>query len=104
MNWSKTIKIISNVIYTAGIITVLYLGVICLFGSNEVVDSTAMIPFTWKERAFIWIALGTVPMNIACIAVYKFNSIANSAQKKAEFYSRISSGIYFFAWQWNLLY
>ena len=85
MNWTKTLKIISNAVYTVGVVIVLCLGTISIFGSNEPINSTAMIPFTWKEQAFIWLALGTVPMLLACMAVYKFNVIKSCAHKKRNF-------------------
>jgi len=75
-------KIISNAVYSVGVIIVLYLGLICFFGSNEAVYPEAMIPFTFQERAFFGLAFGTVPMLLACVAVYKFNMIKNSAHKK----------------------
>ncbi|MDD3503015.1 MAG: hypothetical protein PHE63_02915 [Eubacteriales bacterium] len=85
MNWAKTLKTISNSIYIVGVVIVLCLGTISLFGSNETIDTTAMIPFTWKEQAFIWLALGTIPMLLACMAVYKFNAIKDKTQKKRNF-------------------
>ena len=85
MNWTKTLKITSNAIYTVGVAIVLCLGIISIFGSNKTIDSTAMIPFTWQEQAFTWLALGNVPMLLACMAVYKFNAIKNSIQKKRNF-------------------
>lgn len=44
-----------------------------------------MTTFTWKELAFIWLAFGTVPMVLACMAVYKFNDLKNSIHKKRNF-------------------
>lgn len=85
MNSKRTLKIISNTVYTVGIVIALCLGTISLFGANETIDTTAMIPFTWKEQAFIWLALGTVPMLLACMAVYKFNAIENSTHKNRNF-------------------
>ncbi len=86
MNSTKTLKITSNAVYTVGVVIALCLGTISLFGSNEVFNSAAMIPFTWREQAFIWLALGTVPMLLACMAVYKFNAIKNSTHKKRNFF------------------
>ncbi len=85
MNWSKTLKIISDAIYSVGVIIVLCLIALALFGSNEYRDPTAMIPFTWKELAIIWLAFGTIPMLLACMAIYRFNAIKNSTHKKRNF-------------------
>lgn len=85
MDWTKTIKIISNVVYSIGVIIFLCIGVIGLFGPNAAINPVAMIPITWKEQAFVWLALGTVPMLFACMAVYKSNVIKNSTHKKRNF-------------------
>ncbi len=85
MNWTNTLKIISNAVYTVGVVIALCLGTISLFGFDETINSTAMLPFNWKEQAFIWLSLGTVPMLLVCMAVYKFNAIKNSTHKKRNF-------------------
>jgi hypothetical protein len=85
MGTSKTIKIISNAVYIIGVAIALSLGITILFGSNEAINPDAMLPFTWKEQAFMGLAFGTVPMLLACMAVYKFNEIKNSVHKKRNF-------------------
>ena len=85
MNWTKLLKVISNAVYTIGVFIVLCLGTTSIFGSNATINSTAMIPVTWKEQAFIRLALGTIPMIFACIVVYKFNNIKNSTHRKRNF-------------------
>ncbi len=82
---NKTAKIISNTIYVIGVIITVTLGGISLFGSTQIVNPEAMLPFTWKEQAFIWLAFGAIPMMLACMAVYKFNEIKSSANKKRNF-------------------
>ena len=85
MNQTKIIKTISNTAYSVGVFIVLCLGAISLFGLNEVMNSDAMLPFTYKDRAFFFLVLGTVPMLLACMAVYKFNAVKNSIRKKRNF-------------------
>jgi len=85
MNWTKTANILSNVIYFIGVLIVLCLGGTCLFGSNEAVNPDSMLLMTWRENAFIWLAFGSIPMLLACIAVYKFNAIKNCVHKKLNF-------------------
>lgn len=82
---NKTAKIISNIVYGIGVVITVTLSGIALFSSNSTGNPDAMLPFTWKERAFIWLALGALPMLLACIAVYKFNVIKNSSNKKRNF-------------------
>jgi len=82
MNNIKIFKIISNAAYSIGVFIVLYLGITGIFGSNEVMNPEAMLPFTYKNRAFFLLAFGAVPMLLACMAVYKFNAVKNSQHKK----------------------
>lgn len=82
---SKTIKIVSNGVYIIGAAIALSLGFVSLFGSNETMNPEAMIPVTWKERAFMGLAFGAIPMLLACMAVYRFNEIKNSVHKKRNF-------------------
>ncbi len=82
MKETKTVRVISNVIYAIGAVIAFILIIISLFGPNKAVNPMAMIPFTWKEQAYIWLAFGTIPMLLACAAVYKFNAIKNTPRKK----------------------
>ena len=85
MNHTKIFKIASNIIYSIGAAIALALGAISLFGSNETIHPDNMIPYSCRSGAFLWLALGTVPMLLACMAVYKFNDIKNSVHKKRNF-------------------
>ena len=82
MSRTKTVRLIFNTIYAIGSAVALTLGIISLFGPNEAVFLDAMIPFTYKELAFIWLAFGTVPMLLACTAVYKFNDFVTMPRYK----------------------
>jgi len=72
---NKTVRIIFNSIYGIGAAIVIALCGIALFGSDQPVNPDAMIPLSPKEQAFIWLVFGTIPMLLACMAVYKFNAI-----------------------------
>ena len=85
MDWTKTAKIISNVVFSVGAFICLCLLAISIFGPNEAINPEAMISFTWKEQAFIFLAFGTIPMLLSCMTVYKFNNIKNSIHKKKNF-------------------
>lgn len=67
------------------VIIAVSLGFIALFGSTQPVNPDAMLPITRKEQAFIWLAFGSIPMLLACMAEYKFNGIKNSFHKKRNF-------------------
>ncbi|NLU51772.1 MAG: hypothetical protein GXX10_02760 [Clostridiaceae bacterium] len=82
---NKSARIISNVVYGIGVAMVATLVFVALFGSNQVTNPDAMIPYTWKELAFMWLAIGTLPMLLACMAVYRYNEIKNSTNKKRNF-------------------
>lgn len=83
---NKSVKIISNIVYGIGVIIVICLAFTALFGSDRITNPDAMIPLTWKERAFIWMAAGSIPMLLACMAVYKLNELKNSTHKKSYFF------------------
>ncbi|HHW23000.1 MAG TPA: hypothetical protein GXX26_08990 [Clostridiaceae bacterium] len=82
---SKSARIISNIVYGIGVAIVISLVCIALFGPAQYANPDAMIPLTWKELAFIWLSFGSIPMLLACMAVYKFNAIKNTANKKRKF-------------------
>lgn len=88
----KTARIISNTFYGLGAVMAASLVCIALFGPTQVVSTDAMLPFTWKERAFIWLALGSIPMLLTCIAVYKLNVTENSVHKKRNFFLIFAPG------------
>ena len=81
----KPIKIIFNVIYVIGVIIVLCLSAVALFGSNEAVYPDSMMLYSWRNYAFFCLAFGTIPMLLACIGFYKFNNIKRSKRKKFLF-------------------
>jgi hypothetical protein len=85
MKQTKTARNLANAIYSVGMFIVLCLGVMALFGSSKAINPEAMIPFTWRESAFIWLAAGCIPMLLACMAVYKFNDLKASLHKKRNF-------------------
>lgn len=82
---NKTVRIIFNSIYGIGAAIVIALCGIALFGSDQPVNPDAMIPLSPKEQAFIWLVFGTIPMLLACMAVYKFNAIKISTNRKRNF-------------------
>jgi len=87
MNRSANItRIISNIIYAAGVAIVLALVLLALFGPNHVINPDAMLPFTWRECAFIWLSFGTIPMLFAALAVYRFNFLKSGIHKWRYFF------------------
>lgn len=64
---NKAAGIISNTIYGIGAAIVLSLGLLTLFGSTQVIYPDAMLPSTLREQGFMGLALGTIPMLLACI-------------------------------------
>jgi hypothetical protein len=82
---NKPARIISNIVYGIGAAIAVCLACAALFGSSRTINPGAMLPFTQREQAFIWLAFGTVPMLLACMAVYKFNAVKNSTHKIRNF-------------------
>ena len=79
----KGAKIASNIVYAIGVLCVLILGSIALFGPNELPNPNAMVPLSFS--ALICLIVGTVPMVLACTAVYLFNDIKNKRHKVINF-------------------
>lgn len=82
---NKAAKVVSNIVYGVGAVITAALVGIAIFGSTKAVNPDVMLPMTWKEQAFMWLAFGTVPMLLACMAVYKFNEVRNSTNRKRNF-------------------
>lgn len=82
---NRNARIISNTVYGIGVVITVIISYIALFGSTQIIHPEAMIPFTWKEQAFVWLAFGTLPMFLTCMAVYHFNALKNSLHKKRNF-------------------
>jgi phosphoglycerol transferase MdoB-like AlkP superfamily enzyme len=82
---NKPVRIISNTIYGIGVATAISLGCVALLGSNQILNPDAMIPFTWREQAIVWLAFGTIPMLLACMAFYRFSAIKNNSRKIRNF-------------------
>ena len=78
----KAAKIISNLVYSVGVVIFVTLVLLYIFGANYVPFPNNMLPLSLREIAFEYAALGAIPMLVACIAVYRFNDIKKSAQKK----------------------
>ncbi|MDR1821662.1 MAG: hypothetical protein LBQ91_04400 [Oscillospiraceae bacterium] len=78
---NKTAKIISGCVYGIGAAIVVSLAGVALFGSNQAINTDAMLSVTWREQAFMILAFGTIPMILASMALYKFNDVKNSAHK-----------------------
>ena len=71
--------------YTIGLVIAIALVCVFLFGSSNPINPEAMIAFSWKESAFMGLAIGSVPMLLACMAVYKFNRIKEKPRKRRTF-------------------
>ena len=89
----KTARILSDIVYGIGAAIVITLFGITLFGSDQPANPDAMIPASPKELAFIWLAIGTILMLPACMAVYKFNAI-KQPQQEAEICPYLPAGLY----------
>jgi len=97
MGFAKAAKVVSNTVYSVGVCIALALAGIALFGSHEAVSPDAMIPWSWRQQAFIYLALGTIPMVSACVAVYLLNGVNNSGHKRRNFILVFAPGFICFA-------
>jgi uncharacterized YccA/Bax inhibitor family protein len=76
---AKYAKTIFNIVYLIGVICVLACIIIFIFGPDELSNPNAMVPLSFS--ALILLIIGTIPMILACLAVYIFNNIKNSKHK-----------------------
>jgi hypothetical protein len=72
-------KLIFNIVYLIGVICVLALLIVVIFGSDDLPNPDAMV--SMKFSALIWLIIGTLPMILSCISVYFFNNIKKSKHK-----------------------
>ena len=80
----SALKMIANVMYSVGIVICVVLAYFVLFGANLIPypDPNAMIQWSMHEYAIVGLAVGAIPMILACMAVYKFNKIKQSQHRK----------------------
>lgn len=75
-------KLLSGLVYGAGALIVLCLLVLWAAQIQFVPFPEAMLPSTLSELAFGWLALGTLPMMLACAALYRCWGLADRAHPK----------------------
>ena len=85
MTISKWLRIGSIVFYLIGIAIFVALAGFALFGENLVPFPDAMVPWSMRDYAFVGLAIGSIPMLLACMALYKFNNIKSKKHKKILF-------------------
>ncbi len=81
MMTSQTAKVVSNTVYAIGAVIFAVLIGLVIFGAEIIPDPNAMIAWSMREAAVVGLAVGTIPMLFACMAVYKFNGIKQSTHK-----------------------
>jgi len=81
MNVGKLVRVTSNAIYIIGVAVLLTLLTFYIIGANMVPYPEAMIPWSMRDIAFMGLAIGAIPMGIACVAVYHFNRLRQSPKK-----------------------
>jgi membrane protease YdiL (CAAX protease family) len=82
MKISKTAKLLSNITYIIGVAVFLVLLGFVLFGANYIPYPDHMMRYSMRDIAFIYLAVGAIPMLLVSIAVYNFNDVKTSKHKK----------------------
>ena len=82
--YEKIFKIIGGAIYFIGTCITLILSIVFLSGLDIIINPEAMIPVQLNEQAFELLALGAIPMLIACYMVYKVYEIKKSYHHKIK--------------------
>ena len=78
-------KATANAVYIVGVCIAAGLGLVALFGSRAAIYPDAMIPWTWREAAFLGLAVGAIPMFAACFAAYRVNGVKTGARRRRDF-------------------
>jgi hypothetical protein len=78
--------LVANIIYAIGVVVFLVLVGFVAFGAGIVPHPDAMIAWSASEIATIALAVGTIPMFFACMAVYHFNHLKQSVHRKRNLF------------------
>lgn len=70
---NRAVKIIINLLYIAATAAVVFLVCIALFGATTAANPDAMLPFSHREQAFLWLSFASVPVTLVAIGFYKQN-------------------------------
>ncbi|BBF43726.1 hypothetical protein lbkm_2414 [Lachnospiraceae bacterium KM106-2] len=81
-NKNRVAKTIVRCSYMIGVVAVTLLVIIVLSNSKKLVDPDAMLPTTYQEAAFVWLAIGTIPMLLASIGAYYFGDLKTRIHNK----------------------
>jgi hypothetical protein len=80
----KYSKIIISVVYAFGVVIFIVLIAMFLIGPSKAINPNAMIPYTWKDRAFIAMGFVALPLLITSCLFYRTHDIKNSPTKKRD--------------------
>jgi hypothetical protein len=82
---NRIVKIISNTIYGIGVAFVIACVAGVFFGKGVIPHPESLFRITLQDIAALCLAIGSIPMILACMAVYKFNCIKTTPKKKRNF-------------------
>lgn len=77
-------KLFANTIWGIGTAVTAVLCAIVLLRVDIVLNPDAMLPMQLWEQATKWLAVGFLPMLIACIGAYRVNGIKNRKHVKRD--------------------
>lgn len=75
-------KLLVNIVYAVGAAITAVLCVIVVLRVDIVLNPDAMLPMQLWESAAAWLAVGFIPMLLACVGVYKVNDIRLKSHAK----------------------
>ena len=76
------LKILANIIYGIGVAIFVALFLMYIFGADYIPNPEAMLPSTLRGVAFIYAAVGALPMLGVTIVVYFLNDIGEKKLNK----------------------
>jgi hypothetical protein len=78
---NRTTRAVGNAVYGLGSAITACLASVALFGPDQPVNPDSMLAMTWQEQAFICLALGALPMLMACMAAYALNGFDDGTNR-----------------------
>ncbi|MDR1266270.1 MAG: hypothetical protein LBK42_12130 [Propionibacteriaceae bacterium] len=74
---ARAAKAISLTVYIIGASITVILGSLALFGPDQPIDPDSMLLLSWREEAFLGLAVGALPMLLAGLAAHRFGAPAH---------------------------
>ena len=79
VDMAKCAGAVAKIVYWVGVVCVVVLGVVSVFGSEELPYPGAMVSLRFS--ALVWLIVGRHPMVLACIGFWVFSDVKRSKHR-----------------------